>query len=119
WLTFCVMTIGLLLTDYAVFTNKASVLFTAYSPLEAHWTFYLGLALVVVGTWLQLLIVGRMVLQWRKENPGQRTPLLAFGALATLLMWGLASIPLAVLFVGILLPWSLDLIPGVDVLFNR
>jgi len=119
WITFCVMTIGLLLTDYAVFTNQASVLYTAYSPLEAHWTFYLGLALVVVGTWLQLLIVGRMVLQWRKENPGQRTPLLAFGALATLLMWGLASIPLAVLFVGILLPWSLDLIPGVDVLFNR
>jgi len=119
WVTFWVMTIGLALTDYAIFSNTSSVLFTAYSPLQAHWTFYLGLALIVVGTWLQLLIVGRMVLDWRKENPGQRTPLLAFGALTTLLMWGLASIPLAILFVGILLPWSLNLIPGVDVLLNR
>lgn len=119
WTTFWVMTVGVILVDYSIFTNQASVLYTAYSPLQAHWTFYLGLALVVVGTWLQLLIIGKSVLEWRKENAGQRTPLLAFGALATLLMWGLASIPLAILFVGILLPWSLDLIPGVDVLFNR
>lgn len=119
WTTFAVMTIGLALVDYSIFTNQASVLYTAYSPLQAHWTFYLGLALIVVGTWFQLLIVGRMVLDWRKENPGKRTPLLAFGSLATLLMWGLASVPLAILFVGILLPWSLDWIQGVDVLFNR
>lgn len=119
WTTFAVMTAGLAMVDWTVLTNRASVLYTAYSPLQAHWAFYLGLALIVVGTWLQLLIVGRMVLAWRKENPGKRTPLLAFGALATLLMWGLASVPLAVLFLGFLLPWSMDWITGVDVLFNR
>lgn len=119
WITFWVMTIGLAMVDWTVMTNQASVLYTAYAPLMAHWAFYLGLSLIVIGTWLQLLIVGRMVLSWRRENPGKRTPLLAFGALATLLMWGLASVALAVLFVGFLLPWSLEWLSGVDVLLNR
>jgi cytochrome c oxidase subunit I len=30
------------------------VLYTSYAPLQAHWTYYLGLALVVVSTWLAL-----------------------------------------------------------------
>lgn len=119
WITFWLMTVGLVMVDWAVLTNQASVLYTAYSPLQAHPAFYLGLVFVVVGTWLQLFIVGRTVLAWRRDNPGKRTPLMAFGALATLLMWGLASVALAVLFVGFLLPWSLDWLGGVDVLLNR
>jgi len=47
WLLF----VGVMLAAYAMFTGQANVLYTFYPPLEAHWTFYLGLALVVVSTW--------------------------------------------------------------------
>ena len=35
-----------------VLLNEATVLYTFYAPLQAHWIFYLGLTLVVVGSWL-------------------------------------------------------------------
>jgi len=119
WVTFWLMTTGLLLVDYALLTNQASVLFTSYPPLQAHWTYYVGLALIVVGTWLMLVICLRTTFAWRRENPGKRTPLIAFGALATLIMWTLASVGIAVEFVGFLIPWSLGLWPGTDPLLMR
>ncbi len=45
WLALILMAIGLLLAAYPLFTNLASVLYTFYPPMLAHWTFYLGLTL--------------------------------------------------------------------------
>ncbi len=110
---------GNLLVIYAVVSNQASVLFTAYAPLQAHWTFYLGLVLVVVSTWLALLNQLVPYRRWRKASPGARTPLLAYIALVSYLMWFLASLPIAVSFLGFLLPWSLGLVPRTDPLYTR
>ncbi|MBO8140824.1 MAG: cbb3-type cytochrome c oxidase subunit I [Firmicutes bacterium] len=119
WTTFWLMTAGLLLVDWALLTNQASVLYTSYAPLQAHPAYYLGLVLVVVGTWLQLVILLRTFFAWRRENPGKRTPLIAFGALVTLIMWTMASAGIAVQFVGFLLPWSLGWMQGIDPLLSR
>jgi len=119
WVTFWLMTAGLLMVDWALLTNRASVLYTSYAPLQAHWAYYLGLVLIVVGT---LLILANMVatyLAWRRENPGQRTPLPAFGALVTMIMWGMASLGIAVQFIFLLLPWSLGWTDRIDPLISR
>jgi cytochrome c oxidase subunit 1 len=102
-----------------MFTGRASVLYTFYPPLQAHWTYYLGLALIVISTWLtaaNLLVVLR---RWRRENPGERIPLMAFVSVCTYVMWIIASIGIAVEVVGFLLPWSLGLIEGADPLLSR
>jgi cytochrome c oxidase subunit I len=117
--SFGALVAGNLLTIYAVTTNQASVLYTAYAPLQAHWTFYFGLALVVVSTWLALANMIVTLRGWQKGNPGARTPLLAFICLASYLMWFLASLPIAVSFLGFLLPWSLGWITAVDPLLHR
>jgi len=119
WATFWLMTVGLLMVDWALLTNRASVLYTSYAPLKAHPAYYLGLVLVVVGTLILLANMLATYLAWRRENPGQRTPLPAFGALATMIMWGMASVGIAVEFVFILLPWSLGWIDTVDPLITR
>ena len=119
WITFWTMTVGLLMVDWALLTNRASILYTSYAPLQAHPAYYIGLALVVVATLLLLLNLLLTYFAWRKENPGQRTPLPAFGALATMIMWGLASVGIAVEFVFMLIPWSLGWIQGVDPLLTR
>ncbi len=119
WLTFWLSAVGVILVDYTLFTNQASVLFTSYAPLQAHPLYYIGLALVVVGTWLMLVISLRTTFAWRRENPGQRIPLIAFGANVTLIMWTMASIGVAIEFVGFLIPWSLGWLPGTDPLLMR
>lgn len=119
WASFAALLIGNLLTIYAVVSNQASVLFTAYAPLQAHWTFYVGLALVVVSTWLALASMLVMLGQWRREHRGLRIPLLAYLAVVSYLMWFLASLPIAVSFLGILTPWTLGIVERVDPLLTR
>lgn len=114
-----VMAAGLLLAAYPLFWNLASVLYTFYPPMLADWTFYLGLTLVVVGSWM----VGWGLLftygAWRSENPGQRTPFLALGALITMVMWQLATLGVAGEILFLLLPGALGLTDGADPLLSR
>jgi cytochrome c oxidase subunit I len=116
---FAALVIGSLLAVYAMFTGQASVLYTFYPPLQAHWTFYLGLALVVISTWITS--AAQLIAQrgWREDHPGERVPLLAFMSIATYVMWDIASAGLAIEVVVFLLPWSLGLFPGVDPMLNR
>jgi cytochrome c oxidase subunit 1 len=117
--TFWSMALGFALAVYALATNRASVLYTSYSPLQAHWTYYLGLTLVVVSTWLASANMFLTLRAWRREHRGVRIPLLAYIAVLSYAMWDLASLGVAVLFVGFLLPWSIGWLPKVDPLFNR
>ena len=119
WASFASIILGNLLVIYAVVSNKASVLFTAYAPLQAHWTFYFGLVLVVVSTWIALLNMLLTLRAWRRENRGQRIPLLAFIAVVSYVMWFLASLPIAVSFLVFLLPWTLGMESKVDPLLTR
>jgi len=119
WASFASLLIGNVLTIFAVTTNRASVLFTSYAPLQAHWTYYLGLALVVVSTWLAFANMAITLRAWRRDHRGARIPLLAHVSVASYGMWTLASIPVAVLFLGILLPWSLGLVAKTDPLLDR
>ncbi len=116
---FVTLVLGGLLASFAMFTGRASVLFTFYPPLQAHWTYYLGLALAVVSTWITSATQLVMLRGWRRENPGRRVPLLAFLSIATYVMWDIASAGIAIEVVVFLLPWSLGLVSGVDPLFSR
>ncbi|HSH45253.1 MAG TPA: cbb3-type cytochrome c oxidase subunit I, partial [Longimicrobiales bacterium] len=90
WGSFATLVLGNILAIYAVVGNKATILYTSYAPLQAHWTYYLGLVLVVVSTWIAMLNMWAAMRGWRKANPGERTPLLAYICVASYLMWFLA-----------------------------
>ena len=110
---------GVAIAGFAMFTGRANVLFTFYPPLQAHWTFYLGAALLVVSTWITSANVFVLLARWRRENRGRRVPLMAFMSFCTYAMWDLASVGLAVEVVVFLLPWSLGLLSGSDALLSR
>ncbi|MEX0599674.1 MAG: cbb3-type cytochrome c oxidase subunit I, partial [Rhodothermales bacterium] len=100
-------------------TNRATVLYTSYAPLQAHWTYYFGLVLVVVSTWLAL---AAMLLAWRgfkKEHPDADMPLLAHISVVSYVMWFIASLPIAVEFLVFLLPWTTGLVEKTDPLLTR
>lgn len=119
YLSFALLVLGNLLVIYAVVSNQASVLYTAYAPLKAHWTFYIGLALVVVSTWVASINMFVILARWRRENKGARIPLLAYISVFSYAMWDMASVPIAVSFLGFLTPWSLGILPKIDPLLTR
>jgi len=119
WSSLIALVIGNILTIYAVVSNQATVLYTSYAPLQAHWTYYLGLALVVVSTWLALANMLVALVGWKKNHRGDRIPLLAYISVTSYVMWLLASLPIAVEFLVFLLPWSLGIREHVDPLLTR
>ena len=114
WGAFWMMAVGLLLAAFAIITGRASVLYTFYPPMLAHWSFYLGLTLVVVGTWVGSFVILWTYLDWRKDNPGQSVPLAVYAILANFIMWFTASLGVAIEILTMLLPMSLGIIDTTD-----
>ncbi|MGM0864799.1 MAG: b(o/a)3-type cytochrome-c oxidase subunit 1 [Bacillota bacterium] len=119
WLGFWVMLIGTIMSVVMILLNEATVLYTFYAPLQAHWIFYLGLTFVVVGSWLGGAGMIIKYVSLRKENPGQPSPLLTFMAIINTVLWIVATIGVAGTVLFQLLPWSLGLVDRVDVLVSR
>jgi cytochrome c oxidase subunit 1 len=119
WLTFWLMVGGLALASVPLVGNAATVMFTFYPPLKAHWAFYVGLTLVVAGTWLVTLNLVLTWRAWRARHPGVPTPLPAFMSLVTFVMWTIASLGLAAEMLVLIIPWSLGLVGGTDALLAR
>src|SRR5690606_11465984 len=78
WGSFISLVLGNVLAIYAVVGNKATVLYTSYAPLQAHWSYYLGLVLVVVSTWLAMANMIVALVGWKRAHAGDRIPLLAY-----------------------------------------
>ncbi|WP_324715933.1 cbb3-type cytochrome c oxidase subunit I [Carboxydochorda subterranea] len=119
WITFWIMIAGIGLTGWALFSDNATVMFTSYPPLKAHPAYYLGLTLVVVGTWLVSANIFLTYRAWRRDHPTERTPLATFGALATFVMWDIASLGIAAEFLTLLIPASFGITQGTDPLLAR
>lgn len=119
WTGFYLMVIGTVMAAAMMLMNEASVLYTFYAPLQAHWIFYVGLALLVVGSWIGGLAQALRWVQWRKEHKGETTPLLSFMVVCNNLMWFICTLGVAVEVLFQLIPWSLGLVQRVDVLLSR
>jgi cytochrome c oxidase subunit I len=119
WAAFGLMTLGLVIAAFPLLGNQATVLFTFYPPMKAHSAFYFGLTLVVAATWLVALSLFRTYRVWRATHLGEWTPLAAFMSLITFAMWTIASLGIAAEMLFLLIPWSLDWIPGTDALLAR
>jgi len=113
------MVIGLLTAAVPMLTNNASVLYTFYPPMKADWSFYLGLTLLVVGSWFSGYGMFFTLYAWRKEHPGEKQPFIALTIAITMAMWQLATLGVAAEILFLLLPWSLGLVQGTDPLLGR
>ncbi len=118
-LSLIVMIFGLLMAAVPMLTNNATVLYTFYPPLQADWTFYMGLTLVVVGSWMAGYGFFFTLHAWRKEHPGENQPFIALTICITMAMWQLATLGVAAEILFLLLPWSLGWVPGTDPLLGR
>lgn len=119
WAGFWVALVGSLGALWAIFWGKATVLYTFYPPLQAHPAFYIGLTLLVVGSWMWSVTLIATYLAWKREHPGAPVPLAVHGILATVIVWLIATVGVAAEMLLQLIPWSLGLKETVDPLLAR
>jgi cytochrome c oxidase subunit 1 len=119
WLSFALMVTGTLLASWAMLSGNASVLYTFYPPLKGHPFFYLGAALLIVGSWLPLFDWARMYVSWKKENNTVKTPLAVIGTLVNFTIWFVCTLAVAYEVLVLLLPWVLGWTPTVNVTLAR
>ncbi len=115
WAGYFIMVVGTLMVVYALITGQATVMYTFYPPLTAHWTYYVGAALLLVGSlaWVAIMIV--MPIQWKRDNPGQPVPLAMFGTTANAILWAWTIVGVAAEVIFQLIPLSLGWVDTVDV----
>lgn len=119
WIGFWFMTVGTLMAAAMIATNQASVLYTFYAPLQAHGLFYVGLTIVVVGTWLAATGQIMRYQRWRRENKGQKSPLLAFMVAVNNVMWYVCTLGVATIMLFQFIPWSFGMIETINVKLTR
>jgi cytochrome c oxidase subunit 1 len=113
------MLVGLLMAGYTMLTNQASVLYTFYTPMKASPVFYIGLTVLVIGSWMVGWSQFATLAAWRKAHPGQRTPIIAFGSIVNALLWQLCTLGIAAQMLILVIPWALNLVPATDALLSR
>ena len=87
WAAFWLAVLGVVLTVIPILTGQASVLFTFYPPLTASAWFYIGLVLVVVGSWIWCVLMIVAMTAWKRDNPGRPVPLAMFATVSNAVMW--------------------------------
>ena len=119
WLSFSLMLTGTIMAAWAMLAGKASVLYTFYPPLKGHPLFYLGAALLIVGSWIPLFNWAKMYVQWKKQNPTTKTPLAVVGTLVNFIIWFVCTLAVAYEVLVLLLPWAMGWTTTVNVTLAR
>ena len=119
WGAFALAAIGTAGATWAILWGKATVLYTFYPPLQAHPAFYIGLTLVVVGSWLWSADIIATYRAWRREHQETAVPLAVHGLLATIIVWLIATVGVAAEMLFQLIPWSLGITDRVDPMLAR
>jgi cytochrome c oxidase subunit 1 len=119
WAGYWTAVAGTLAAVWTILTGQATVLYTFYPPLKAHPAFYIGLTLVIVGSWCWAAVMLLSYRAWRREHPGAPAPLAMHGMLATVIVWLIATVGVAAEVLLQLIPWSLGWTKTVDPVLAR
>ena len=119
WLAFWLSVVGSVAAATTILRGQSTVLYTFYPPLKAHPLFYIGATLLVIGSWIWGGVMIASYRSWRGDHPGEPIPLPIHGMLATIIIWYLATVGLAIEVLAMLIPWSLGWMKTVDPLLAR
>lgn len=119
WIGFWVTLLGTVMATVMIISGQASVMYTFYAPLQASGFFYVGLALVIIGTWISSFALVGHYRVWRKNNKGQLSPLFAFMTITTIIMWIIACLGVVATVLFQYIPWAFGWTDTIDVELSR
>jgi cytochrome c oxidase subunit 1 len=104
WAGFWLVVVGSVVAAAPVVTGHSSVLYTFYPPMIGSAFYYLGVVLVVVGSWIWVGLTSWNLHRWRQENPGATVPLAMFGNTVGAYLWAWTSLGAASEVLVLILP---------------
>src|SRR5215212_612858 len=119
WVGFALGILGSAMTTATILSGKATVLFTFYPPLTGSSFFYIGLVLVVVGSWLWCGLMILAMIVWKRVNPGVPVPLAMFATVANAVMWLWTTVGVAAELLFQVIPAAFGWNLGIDVGLSR
>jgi cytochrome c oxidase subunit 1 len=114
WGGFWLALAGIVMATVPVAAGRASVLYTFYPPMIGSAFYYIGIVLVVVGSWIWVALMSINLHAWRKENPGSPVPLAMYGNVAGAYLWAWTSVGAALEILLLILPVALGFKDTID-----
>ena len=119
WLGFGLGILGSVMAAATIVSGRATVLFTFYPPLTANPFFYIGLVLVVVGSWIWCGLMIAAMLGFKRANPGEPVPLAMFATVANAVMWLWTTVGVAAELLFQVIPAAFGWNEAIDVGLSR
>jgi len=119
WAAYALALIGTIMAVITVLSGDATVLYTFYPPLTASPFFYIGLVLVVVGSWIWCWIMFIAMARWKRQYPGRPVPLAMFATVANAVMWAWTTLGVAAELLIQVIPAAFGLTQTIDVGLSR
>lgn len=119
WIGLWVTLLGTIMATVMIIAGEASVLYTFYAPMKANGFYYVGLALVIVGTWISSFALVGHYMVWRRNNKGQLSPLFAFMTVTTIVLWIIACLGVVATVLFQYIPWAFGWTDTINVELSR
>ena len=114
WLGFALLAAGTVIALIPVALGLASVLYTFYPPLIGNPAYYIGVVLVVVGSWIWVALMAVNLHIWKRDHPGEPVPLVMFANVAGAYLWAWTSVGAALELLFQIIPVALGLARTID-----
>jgi cytochrome c oxidase subunit 1 len=88
WAGFFLLLVGLVFAVVTIASGRSSVLYTFYPTLIGSPWYYIGFVLILLGSWFWIAVMVINFRGWKRDNPGETTPLSLFAITACALLWG-------------------------------
>jgi cytochrome c oxidase subunit 1 len=114
WSGFWLIVVGAIMAMIPVALGRASVLYTFYPPLIGNAFYYIGIVLVVVGSWIWVALMSINLRSWRRQHPGEPIPLAMFANVAASYLWAWTAVGAALELLLQVIPVALGLKSTID-----
>ena len=114
WAGFWLIVAGAVMAMVPVALGRASVLYTFYPPLIGSVFYYLGVVLIVVGSWIWVALMSINLRVWRHAHPGEPVPLAMFANVAGSYLWAWTAVGAALELLLQIIPVALGLKTTID-----
>lgn len=107
WLGFAMAVVGSLAALIPDLVGKSATLYTFYVPLIGDTWYYIGLILVIVGSWVWVAVMLANLTVWKVRHRNVPVPLAMFASCAGALLWFWTSLGVTVELVSSVIPYVL------------
>ncbi|WP_313198206.1 b(o/a)3-type cytochrome-c oxidase subunit 1 [Rhizobium sp.] len=114
WAGIALILIGSIMAMIPVSAGLASVLYTFYPPMIGNPFYYIGVVLVVVGSWIWVALMSINLIRWKRANPGKPVPLAMYANVAGSYLWGWTAVGAALELILQIIPVAVGLRSTID-----